>query len=151
MNLKEKITRYCDDHSMCIKDFLKLLDMACGTYYVRMKSNNWHVGELVRLKAILDLTDQEVLQIINDGVADLQCQKQEYQNVSYQSDMKRNNLHYRIIGSKYSMLEIAKMLRISRSALYKKVQGEISWKHNEIRALCDLLGIYEDEEYMYFN
>ena len=65
--------------------------------------------------------------------------------------MKRSNLHYRIIGSKYSMSEIAKMLHISRSALYKKVQGDISWKYNEIRTLCDLLEINEDEKYLYFN
>lgn len=65
--------------------------------------------------------------------------------------MKRSNLHYRIIGSKYMMSEIAEMLHISRSALYKKVQGEISWKLNEKRTLCDLLEIDEDEEYRYFN
>ncbi len=151
MDLKEKIARYCDDHNMYVKDFPKLLDMAGGTYYARMKFNNWSVGELVRLKAVLGLTDQEVLEIINNGAIDLQYQKQERQNVSFQGDMERTNLHYRIIGSKYSMIEIAKMLHISRAALYKKVQGEISWKHDEIRILCDLLEINEDEKCVYFN
>jgi predicted DNA-binding protein YlxM (UPF0122 family) len=65
--------------------------------------------------------------------------------------MKKTNLYYRIVGSKYSMSDIAKMLHISRSALYKKIQGEISWKYNEIRTLCDSLEINEDEEYVYFN
>ena len=65
--------------------------------------------------------------------------------------MKKTNLYYKIVGSDYSMSEIAKMLHISRSALYKKIQGEISWKYNEIRILCDSLGISEDEEYVYFN
>jgi hypothetical protein len=49
------------------------------------------------------------------------------------------------------MCEIAEMLHISRSALYKKVQGDISWKLNEKRTLCDLLEIDEDEKYLYFN
>ena len=70
MNLKEKITRYCDDHGMYVKDFPELLDMAQGTYYARVKSNNWSVGELVRLKAVLGLTDQEVLEIINNGAVE---------------------------------------------------------------------------------
>ena len=70
MNLKEKITRYCDNHGMYVKDFPKLLDMALATYYARMKSNNWSVGELVRLKAVLGLTDEEVLEIINDGAVE---------------------------------------------------------------------------------
>jgi predicted transcriptional regulator len=68
--LKEKIARHCDDHGMYAKNFSKLVDMAQGTYYARLKSNNWSVGELVRLKAILGLTDQEVLEIINNGAAD---------------------------------------------------------------------------------
>lgn len=64
--------------------------------------------------------------------------------------MLKTDLHYRMIGSEFTISEIAERLGISRYALYKKISGDIAWKNKEISALCVLLDIDEDEKYIYF-
>lgn len=64
--------------------------------------------------------------------------------------MLKSDLHYRMIGSDFTISAIAESLGISRYALYKKINGEIKWNQREIDILCSLLRIEEDEKGLFF-
>lgn len=65
--LKEKIARYCNKQGMLVKDFPKMIGMSKSTYYNKMKCSNWTTIELCGLRDVLNLTDEEIIQIVNNA------------------------------------------------------------------------------------
>ena len=58
---------------------------------------------------------------------------------------KENEFHYKMVMSKYSVKDVAKLLGISTNAVYNKINGKTQWTLIEFFVLCDAFSLSYEE------
>lgn len=61
-----------------------------------------------------------------------------------------NKLKGRIIELGYTISDIAKLLEVSKTSIYERLNGNIPFKDYEIYRICNFLGIKDTEIEQYF-
>lgn len=64
--IKEKIEEYCRKNGKHVVDFPDEIHLSNGTYYNRLKTNEWTRTEIKMLQQVLQLSDYEVVMLIKE-------------------------------------------------------------------------------------